>query len=156
MVERMDDFIKAFKDVNIKNLETVISSKTDYLEQRVLDKLAVYISQTRKAKHLTVRQLHLRSLVSLAVINDLEKARSMPRVETLIRLGLALEVGFNNVFRAMILEDFVDIEEDNSSNLAMDISKYGYDKNEVSEIMDFIKFIDFKKNKCNSNEINVL
>lgn len=140
--------IEQFNDVKDKKHLEKVSEITDYLEQCVLKKLAVFISTKRKEKGLSVREVNERSKVSLAVINDLEKARSMPRVETLIRLGLALEMDFNEVFKALILPDIISINansnEDKKTNLAMDISKYGYDKNQVSEIMDFIKFVDFK------------
>ena len=143
----MEDIIEKFNDVKDKNHLRKVAEITDYLEQCVLKKLAVFISEKRKEKGLSVREVNERSRVSLAVINDLEKARSMPRVETLIRLGLALEIDFNEVFKALILQDVV--SKDNKANLAMDLSKYGYDKNQVSEIMDFIKYIDFKTTKKN-------
>ena len=143
----MENIIEKFNDVKDKNHLRIVAEITDYLEQCVLKKLAVFISEKRKEKGLSVREVNERSRVSLAVINDLEKARSMPRVETLIRLGLALEIDFNEVFKALILQDVV--SKDNKANLAMDLSKYGYDKNQVSEIMDFIKYIDFKTTKKN-------
>ena len=31
----------------------------------------------------------------------------------------------------------------------MDIARYGYDKNQVAEIIDFIKYIDFKATQNN-------
>lgn len=144
----IEQLINQFNDTKDKKHLETIAKITDYLEQQVLNKLAVFISEKRKEKGLSVREINERSRVSLAVINDLEKARSMPRVETLIRLGLALEIDFNEVFKALILQDVVNTDtnanKDNKTNLAMDLSKYGYDKNQVSEIMDFIKYIDFK------------
>lgn len=140
--------IEKFNDINDVRHDKNIAEITDYLEQCVLSKLAVFISEKRKEKGLSVREVNERSRVSLAVINDLEKARSMPRVETLIRLALALEIDFNEVFEKMkILEMTVKNKTTNKNekiDLALDISKYGYDKNQISEIMDFIKFIDFK------------
>lgn len=149
----LEQLINQFNDTKDKKHLETIAKITDYLEQQVLNKLAVFISEKRKEKGLSVREVNERSRVSLAVINDLEKARSMPRVETLIRLGLALEIDFNEVFKALVLQDVVSTDtntsKDNKTNLAMDLSKYGYDKNQVSEIMDFIKYIDFKTTQKN-------
>lgn len=142
-----------FNNVKDEKHAEKVSEITDYLEECVLKKLAVFISAIRKEKGLSVREVNERSKVSLAVINDLEKARSMPRVETLIRLGLALEIDFNEVFRALILSDKISTDINfykvNKTDLAMDIARYGYDKNQVSEIIDFIKFIDFKSTQKN-------
>lgn len=142
-----------FNNVKDKNHAEKVSEITDYLEECVLKKLAVFISAIRKEKGLSVREVNERSKVSLAVINDLEKARSMPRVETLIRLGLALEIDFNEVFRALILPDKISTDINfykvNKTDLAMDIARYGYDKNQIAEIIDFIKYIDFKSTQKN-------
>ena len=142
-----------FNNVKDENHVEKVSEITDYLEECVLKKLAVFISAIRKEKGLSVREVNERSKVSLAVINDLEKARSMPRVETLIRLGLALEIDFNEVFRALILPDKISTDINfykvNKTDLAMDIARYGYDKNQIAEIIDFIKYIDFKSTQKN-------
>lgn len=142
-----------FNNVKDENHAEKVSEITDYLEECVLKKLAVFISAIRKEKGLSVREVNERSKVSLAVINDLEKARSMPRVETLIRLGLALEIDFNEVFRALILPDKISTDINfykvNKTDLAMDIARYGYDKNQIAEIIDFIKYIDFKSKQKN-------
>lgn len=142
-----------FNNVKDENHAEKVSEITDYLEECVLKKLAVFISAIRKEKGLSVREVNERSKVSLAVINDLEKARSMPRVETLIRLGLALEIDFNEVFRALILPDKISTDINfykvNKTDLAMDIARYGYDKNQIAEIIDFIKYIDFKSTQKN-------
>lgn len=149
----INEIIKQFNNIKDKEEHSAyVAEITDYLEQCVLSKLSVFISEKRKEKGLSVRDLNERSKVSLAVINDLEKVRSMPRVETLIRLGLALELDFNEVFKALVVEDFTtansntktNTQRNARTNLAMDMSKYGYDKNQISEIMEFIKYVEFK------------
>lgn len=152
-IKSLEYLTKQFNNVKDPNHLRIVSEITDSLEACVLKNLAVFISTIRKDKGLSVRELNERSRVSLAVINDLEKARSMPRVETLIRLGLALEIDFNEVFKALILPDkiYTDINfcKINKTDLAMDIARYGYDKNQVAEILDFIKYIDFKATQNN-------
>ncbi|MCM1264883.1 MAG: helix-turn-helix transcriptional regulator [Candidatus Gastranaerophilales bacterium] len=147
----LDYIIEQFNNVKDENHSENVAIITDYLESCVLQKLAVFISAIRKEKGLSIRELNERSRVSLAVINDLEKARSMPRVETLIRLGLALEIDFNEVFRALMLPDKISTDINfykvNKTDLAMDIARYGYDKDQVAEIIDFVKYIDFKYKK---------
>ena len=154
--ESVEYFIDCFKHPEKDGHIELVARVTDFLQQKVLEQLAVFISQKRKERHLSVRELNRRSRVSLAVINDLEKARSMPRVESLIRLALALEISFNDVFDALKLPNsscsYKD-DKDSKTNLAIDIAKYGYDKNQVSEIMDFISFVDFKTTKTTSKEV---
>ncbi|MCM1264880.1 MAG: helix-turn-helix transcriptional regulator [Candidatus Gastranaerophilales bacterium] len=142
-----------FNDISDKKHLENVATITDYIEEQVLKNLAVFIAETRKKKGLTVRELNERSRVSLAVINDLEKARSMPRVETLIRLGLALEVGYNEVFSALILQDETHTKSlPKETRLAMDLAKYGYDKNQVFEIMSYIEFVNFKNSIQKDNK----
>ncbi|RAI14121.1 MAG: hypothetical protein DK841_03275 [Candidatus Melainabacteria bacterium] len=152
-IKSLEYLTKQFNNVKDPNHLRIVSEITDSLEACVLKNLAVFISTIRKDKGLSVRELNERSRVSLAVINDLEKARSMPRVETLIRLGLALEIDFNEVFKALILPDKISTDINfckiNKTDLAMDIARYGYDKNQVAEILDFIKYIDFKATQNN-------
>ena len=150
----LEHVIKQFNDVKDVTHAEKVSEITSYFEQCVLTKLSVFISAIRKEKGLSVRELNERSKVSLAVINDLEKARSMPRVETLIRLGFALEIDFNDIFKALMLPDTISTDINfyriNKTDLAMDLARYGYDKNQVAEIIDFIKYIDYKAKLQNS------
>ncbi len=147
VLEDLTDIINYFKNTKDEKHAERVTFYTNFYEKRVLQKLAAFIATKRKEKHLTVRELKDRSKVSLAVINDLEKARSMPRIETLIRLGLALEIDFNEVFKALVLPEIKSIKKDGTTDIAMDIAKYGYDKNQILEILDFIKYIDFKAKK---------
>lgn len=150
-MQEIEKYIKAFNntDNEDKHRSSVIEL-TDMLEQKILNQISVVFSRRRKEKNMSVRELNHKSLVSLAVINDLEKVRSMPRVETLIRLSLSLGISFNDLFRKMIIPeyDLVDYKStsnlENKQDLATSIASFGYNKDQVAEIMDFIKFVDYK------------
>ncbi|MBR1425341.1 helix-turn-helix transcriptional regulator [bacterium] len=154
--QSLNTMIEIFKNTNDVDHNNKVREITDTLEQHVLNKLAVFVAENRKESELTVRDLNERSMVSLAVINDLEKARSMPRVETLIRLGLALGINVNDVFKALLLPDLTinSYNKGSKTELATDLAKYGYDKNEVSDILNYIKYIDFKKRQKNNKASN--
>ncbi len=71
-------------------------------EMRILKELGNFFYNERANKNISVRALNKLSGVSIAVIADLENAKSMPRIETLIRLGLALDIKSNTIFSVML------------------------------------------------------
>lgn len=157
--EQLDDNLENYNGLN--TLGETIEEETNRFEKIVLNRVGTFINTKRTEKKLTIRELKKRSHVSLAVITDLEKGNSMPRVETLIRLAIALEIDFNDVFNAMILpkscKTFNIKDNKHSKNskskqqaeLATSIAGFGYNKDQVAEILEFIEFIDFKHSNNN-------
>ena len=95
-----DKVIRIVEDIQSKEK---ISTVVDYnsIENLILKKLGTYISMQRKQHSLTQKDLNKLSHVSLAVIADLENGKSMPRVETLIRLACAMGIDINEIFEEM-------------------------------------------------------
>ena len=79
----------------------IIAEETEAIEKLILKKLGVYITSKRREKHLSIEEIHRCSHVSSSVISDLENGKSMPRVETLIKLALALKINANDIFETM-------------------------------------------------------
>ena len=133
-----------------------MASETEAIEKLILKKLGTYIATQRKQKGITQKELNNLSSVSLAVIADLENGKSMPRVETLIRLAIALKINVNDIFETMkcdtnnALMKPIKAKSSRDSELASAIAGFGYEKNMVNEIMDFISFIEYKYKKNNS------
>lgn len=58
-----------------------------------------FIKKIRNEKKLSIRELSRRSGVSNAVISDIECYKSIPKIEVLLRLMYALEIGFDVFFK---------------------------------------------------------
>ena len=133
------------------NFETIKEASTS-IENKVLKKIGAFIASKRIEKGLTMRDLKKRSHVSLAVITDLENAKSMPRMEIIIRLAIALDININDVYKAMMINFKQGLESSYvatctmKAELASSIAGFGYNKEQVNEIMNYIKYIDYKRN----------
>ena len=72
------------------------------LHEQIVNKLTKalgeYIYSIRKERNITVRELNKMTKVSIGVISDLENHRSMPRIETILRLMMALDIPLNEIF----------------------------------------------------------
>ena len=84
----------------MKNTED-ISKQAKIYEQLILNQIGAFIANKRNEKNITIRELNKITGVSIGVISDLENAKSMPRVETLIKLAEALEISLSLIFENM-------------------------------------------------------
>ena len=57
-----------------------------------------YFNYTREQKGLSLRELSKKTNISIALISLLENGDKLPRIETIIRLVLALVIPFNEIF----------------------------------------------------------
>lgn len=129
-----------------------IEDLTHVQEKAILKKIGTFIAAQRKEKKLTQKDLNKLSHVSLAVIADLENGKSMPRVETLIRLSLAMGINPNETFEMMKIKTLPLFTDSNTkvkseAELASTIAGFGYSKDMVNEIMEYIDFIEYKYSK---------
>ena len=113
------------------------------IEQRLQTKIGILLSRKRKESNLSIRGLSRLSGVSSTVINDTENARSLPSLRILIKLCEALKLDFNELLQGMVTSS-TSIKQ----NLPMLLSEYGYTKKQIAEIMDFIKYIEYKEKRC--------
>lgn len=82
-----------------------IKAQVSIYEYKIVKQLGAFFKRERNATKplITVRDLNAMTGVSIAVISDLENGKAMPRVETLLRLGEALNIEPNMIFEQMIL-----------------------------------------------------
>lgn len=127
-------------------------------ERVVLGQVGSFVNRKRKEKDITIRQLNAMTGVSIAVISDLENARCMPRVETLLRIGEALDIPNTILFDQMKLVSTAvgkgsRIKPDNISEadkydqlgtfiVGLDL---GYSKEDVIDLITYAKFLKYKK-----------
>ncbi len=138
----------------MKNTED-ISKQAKIYEQLILNQIGAFIANKRNEKNITIRELNKITGVSIGVISDLENAKSMPRVETLIKLAEALEISLSLIFENM--KPATQKTSNSSKIIPDDMNKYdkistllaglSYAKEEITDIISYIKFTDYKKQK---------
>lgn len=138
----------------MKNTED-ISKQAKIYEQLILNQIGAFIANKRNEKNITIRELNKITGVSIGVISDLENAKSMPRVETIIKLAEALEISLSLIFENM--KPATQKTSNKSKIIPDDMNKYdkistllaglSYAKEEITDIISYIKFTDYKKQK---------
>lgn len=131
-----------------------VKAQAERYEKEILKKIGVFFFNKRKARGIIIKDLNVMTGIGTAVISDLENKKSMPRLETLIRLCEVLEVPTSEMFDEMkkgaenlnnnfkvIIDDTVNKYDDLSSFLA----SQDYTKEEVADIVSYAKFLEFKK-----------
>ncbi len=131
-----------------------VKAQAERYEKEILKKMGVFFFNKRKARGIIIKDLNIMTGIGTAVISDLENKKSMPRLETLIRLCEVLEVPTSEMFDEMkkgaeklnnnskvIIDDTVSKYDDLSSFLA----SQDYTKEEVADIVSYAKFLEFKK-----------
>ena len=138
----------------MKNAED-ISKQAKIYEQLILNQIGAFIANKRNEKNITIRELNKITGVSIGVISDLENAKSMPRVETIIKLAEALKISLSLIFENM--KPATQKTSNKSKIIPDDMNKYdkistllaglSYAKEEITDIISYIKFTDYKKQK---------
>lgn len=138
----------------MKNAED-ISKQAKIYEQLILNQIGAFFANKRNEKNITIRELNKITGVSIGVISDLENAKSMPRVETIIKLAEALEISLSLIFENM--KPATQKTSNKSKIIPDDMNKYdkistllaglSYAKEEITDIISYIKFTDYKKQK---------
>ena len=103
--------------------------------EKLTKQVGILISEERRKQKMSVRKVKEASSVSLAVINDLEKGRSMPRVETLVRLCKALNISFNTFL------EYLKVNEETTKPMALTLTQHGYNKDQIAKIVDYAEYI---------------
>lgn len=133
-----------------------IKQQAEYYEKLILNQIGVFINTKRKEKGITVRDLNKMTGVSLGVISDLENTNCMPRVETLLRICEALDIDNTVLFENMKLAHTstrkgasvqaskID-KYDKLGQILAGLEDFTYTKEDVAEIVSYMKYLDFKK-----------
>ena len=131
-----------------------VKEQVKLYEKEILKQVGVFIYNQRKKRGVTIRDLNIMTGVGTAVISDLENTKSMPRIETLLRICEVLDISFSDLFDHMKLGT---VRTDDNCVLVTDypMNKYDklssfvagldYTKEEVADIVSYIKYLDFKK-----------
>ena len=118
-----------------------IVEESDKIYENLCKLYGEYFNYTREQKGLSLRELSKQTNISIALISLLENGDKLPRIETLIRLVLALGIPFNEIFgrKATGLEftskpQKVTVRDDEV--LRNTLLKMGCDKDDVKDILD--------------------
>lgn len=137
----------------MKNPEDVKKQVKRY-EKEILKQVGVFIYNQRKKRGVTIKDLNIMTGVGTAVISDLENTKSMPRIETLLRICEVLEISFSDLFDHMKLGNVMtdnhhaivtDYPMNKYDKLSSFVAGLDYTKEEVADIVSYTKYLDFKK-----------
>ena len=127
-----------------------IVDESDKIYENLCKLYGEYFNYTREQKGLSLRELSKQTNISIALISLLENGDKLPRIETLIRLVLALGIPFNEIFgrKATGLEfsskpQKVTVRDDEV--LRNTLLKMGCDKDDVKDILEFIDYKKYRK-----------
>ena len=127
-----------------------IVEESDKIYKNLCKLYGEYFNYTREQKGLSLRELSKKTNISIALISLLENGDKLPRIETIIRLVLALGIPFNEIFgrKATGLEfsskpQKVTVRDDEV--LRNTLLKMGCDKDDVKDILEFIDYKKYRK-----------
>lgn len=127
-----------------------IVKESDKIYENLCKLYGEYFNYTREQKGLSLRELSKKTNISIALISLLENGDKLPRIETIIRLVLALGIPFNEIFgrKATGLEfsskpQKVTVRDDEA--LRNTLLKMGCDKDDVKDILEFIDYKKYRK-----------
>lgn len=127
-----------------------IVEESDKIYENLCKLYGEYFNYTREQKGLSLRELSKKTNISIALISLLENGDKLPRIETIIRLVLALGIPFNEIFgRKATGLDFsskpqkVTVRDDEV--IRNTLLKMGCDKDDVKDILEFIDYKKYRK-----------
>lgn len=132
--------------------EDALARKTKNVYEQICRTIGVYINYVREKKGISLREMYRRTNISIAVLSDIENGIKLPRIESLIKLALALDIPMSDIFSSKHLPDFTFCEFKPYRQLKEEIlnsplPKLDLNKDELKEMADFIGYIKFKRNK---------
>ena len=122
-----------------------IAEEADKLYSNLCKQYGESFNYVREQKGLRLRELSRQTNISIALISLLENGDKLPRIETLIRLVLALEIPFGEVFgnKSNGMEFTYNREKvvkRDDEALRKALLRLGCNKDDIKDIMEFIKF----------------
>lgn len=127
-----------------------IAEEADKLYSNLCKQYGEYFNYVREQKGLSLRELSRQTNISIALISLLENGDKLPRIETLIRLVLALEIPFGEVFgHKSNGMDFTynreKVVKRDDEALRKALLRLGCNKDDIKDIMEFIEFKIYKQ-----------
>jgi len=122
-----------------------INSKVDEMQDIILSRLKSYFNQKLKENKIPYRTLNKSSGVSTSVIADfLKDGKSMPRIETLIRLSLTIAPDdIDNMFRLMFEKADSNTPATSEQLLRRVLMDLGLEHNDIIDVRRYIKYLQF-------------
>jgi len=129
-----------------------LETRTKDISENVCNQLGSYFNYVReKVRKLSLRELSKISGISIALVSAFEDGKKLPRIETIIKLMIALNIPFCEVFghklAGMEFKFNPEITANNSCDnpLRQYLSSLGYDKDEIKDIIKYTDFIKFNR-----------
>lgn len=114
----------------------------------IMFNIGEFVERKRNEKKMSIRELNRLSNVSTAVISDIENGKSMPRVELLVRIAIAMDIPLNELFASFVSETYqVPTVEEQEQTLSGMLQMTGLTKIEVKEVLEFIEFKKSRQKK---------
>lgn len=129
------------------NKRDVICNKADETYGKLCRLYGIYFNSIRTRKGISLRQLSKSTGISIALISMFEQGDKLPRLETLLRLVIALGIPYSEVLGQVALEVGVNIEgkeQDSTGMLSNILCDMGLDKNDIKSIFEYIEFRKYK------------
>lgn len=134
--------------------EEALERKTKNIYEQMCRMIGSYIHHVREEKGISLRDMYRRTNISIAVLSEIENSQKLPRIESLIKLAIALDIPMSDIFGSKCYADFTLTDIKPFSKLKEEFLKSPFprldlNKDEMKEIADFMEYIKFKRNKKN-------
>lgn len=122
-----------------------INSKVDEMQNAILKRLKKYFNDKLTENKIPYRTLSELSGVSVSVIADfLKDGKSMPRIETLMRLSLTIAPDdIDNMFRLMFENPDANMTATTQQLLQRILMDLGLEHNDIIDVRRYIKYLQF-------------
>lgn len=144
------------KDKEENTVENSFKDTAKSITNDILIRLGDFFATERDKKDYSVRKLRDLSGVSVPVISELENCKSMPRIETIIQLALALDItDINKVFSNFMKDDTpVQTCRFPYPQIRQSLAELEFSNGEIQQVMQYIKYISYLKEKRLERERN--
>ena len=138
----------------VKTKEATLEAETKNVYEQMCRMIGTHINREREKKGISLREMYRRTNISIAVMSDIENGLKLPRIETLIKLLIELDIPLSDIFGSMAYQDFSTYKEiKNYKRVLSDnpqapfLLSLDFSKDELKEMADFVEYIRFKRNK---------
>lgn len=135
-------------EISLRQLEKA----TKELSEAICNQLGTYFHHVRETDNrLSLRELYKKSGVSIALISAFEDGKKLPRIETLVKLMMVLDIPYKEVFGHKlagmdVLFEMNQILKNGTDNpLRQFLSAQGFDKDEIKDIIKYTEFIKYRR-----------
>ena len=140
----------------VKTKEATLEAETKNVYEQMCRMIGTHINREREKKGISLREMYRRTNISIAVMSDIENGLKLPRIETLIKLLIELEIPLSDIFGSMAYQDFSmykgkviknymrELEDNTQAPFLLSLD---FSKDELKEIADFVAYIKFKRNR---------